>query len=56
MDLIREQEPNVIVIEKGEGELPDILPDGFDNLAKYNLIAYKSMHESLISWNLNHYF
>ena len=53
IDSTSQQKPNVIVIEKGEGELPDYLPDGFDDLAKYNLITYKSMHEVLDSWALD---
>lgn len=35
----------------GEG-LPLQLPDGLDVLRQYNLISYKSMHESFTGWVL----
>ncbi len=52
---IRKQLLDIVIIEKGEGKLPDNLPDGFNSLAKYNLITYKSMHESLNSWALDEF-
>jgi len=53
MDTIRKQKSDVIVIKKGEGKLPDSLPDGFDDLVKYNLITYRSLHETLDGWALD---
>ena len=49
---IRKQLLDIVIIEKGEGKLPDKLPDGFDDLVKHNLITYKSMHEPLDCWAL----
>ena len=49
---IRKQMLDIVIIEKGKGELPDKLPDGFDDLVEHNLITYKSMHEPLDCWAL----
>jgi len=49
----RKQILDIVIIKKGKGKLPNNMPDGFNNLAKYNLITYKSVHESLNSWTLN---
>ena len=51
----RKQMLDIVIIKKGVGKLPDNMPDGFDNLANYNLITYKSLHESLNSWALNEF-
>ena len=52
---LRKQLLDIVIIKKGKGKLPKNMPDGFDNLAKYNLITYKSLHESLNSWALDEF-
>ena len=49
---LRKQLLDVAVVRKDKGEFVGKLPDGLDNLAKYNLITYKSLHEPLDSWVL----
>ena len=49
----RKQLLDIVILEKGKGKLPDNLPDGFNDLAKYNLITYKSFHEPLDGWVLH---
>lgn len=50
---IQQQFLDVIIIEKAQGQVLDELPDGFDNLRKYNLLTYKSHHEPLNPWTLD---
>jgi len=42
-----------IILQKSTGKPPPFLPDGFDNLAEYNLVSYKSLHEPLDGWMLD---
>ena len=35
------------------GEILEELPDGLENLRKYNLLTYKSIHEPLDSWAID---
>ncbi len=34
---------DVLIVRRGEGNPPDELPDGFEELAAHNLLSYKSM-------------
>ncbi len=47
---LKKQFLDVVIIEKKEGRMPDVLPDGLENMAKHNLISYKSFHEPFDSW------
>ncbi|MCP4685766.1 MAG: hypothetical protein GY867_10030, partial [bacterium] len=50
---LRRQLLDIIIIERGDGERPDELPDGFDNLAAHNLVTFKSHREALNAWALD---
>ncbi len=41
---------DVLIVRRGEGNPPDELPDGFEELAAHNLLSYKSMHEPFDGW------
>jgi hypothetical protein len=43
---------DVVIVEQTEGPPVASLPDGLDNLAKYNLLTYKSHQETLDKWAL----
>ncbi len=43
---------DVVILEQTPGPLLTSLPDGLDNLAKYNLLTYKSHQETLDKWAL----
>jgi hypothetical protein len=43
---------DVAIVEQTEGPPVASLPDGLDNLAKYNLLTYKSHQETLDKWVL----
>ncbi len=47
---LKKQFLDVVIIEKKEGHIPDELPDGLENMAKHNLISYKSFRESFDDW------
>ena len=49
---IQEQFLDILIIKKSIGQPPSFLPDGLENLAKYNLLTYKSMREPLSSWTM----
>lgn len=50
---LQQQFVDVIVVERGKhAKLIDI-PDGLDNLARYNLMTYKSLREPLDDWTLD---
>lgn len=50
---LKQQYLDVIIIEeKTEGPVPE-LPDGIENLARHNLLTYKSLHEPLDGWALD---
>ena len=38
---------DILVVEEEEGKAPEVIPDGLEKMSKYNLISYKSIHESL---------
>jgi len=42
----------VVIVEQTEGPSVTTLPDGLDNLAKHNLLTYKSHQETLDKWAL----
>jgi hypothetical protein len=42
----------VLLIRKAPGPLPWHLPDGFEELAPYNLVTFKSDQEALDAWPL----
>jgi len=48
---LKKQFPDIVIIEKKEGQMPDELPDGFENMARHNLISYKSLHEPFDGWS-----
>ncbi|MCP4351881.1 MAG: hypothetical protein GY795_40985 [Desulfobacterales bacterium] len=41
---------DMLIIRKKEGNPPKELPDGFENLAIYNLLSYKSVQEPFDDW------
>lgn len=43
---------DVVILHKEAESFKDPLPDGLENLAKYNLISYKSLQEPLDDWTL----
>jgi len=45
----------VIIRMQTGGQIPE-LPDGLENLARHNLLSYKSRHETLDSWVLDELF
>lgn len=47
---IQQEYSDLIVIKKPQGQMPDDLPDGLDNLRQHNLFTYKSHQEALDSW------
>lgn len=50
---VKRQLLDVIIIEKGDGDPIDDLPDGLEHLSRHNLLTYKSHHEPLDSWTLD---
>lgn len=42
---------DILIIRRKEGYPPKELPDGFENLAPYNLLSYKSVHEPFDDWS-----
>ncbi len=50
---LRRQLLDIIIVERGDGDRPDELPDGFDNLAAHNLVTFKSHRETLGGWALD---
>jgi hypothetical protein len=49
---IQQQFLDVAIVEQTEGPSVASLPDGLDNLAKHNLLTYKSHQETLDKWTL----
>src|SRR5437016_5177490 len=50
---LKQQLLDVVIIRKEAAPLPCRLPDGFDDLAAYNLVSFKSYQEALDGWALN---
>jgi hypothetical protein len=44
---LKKQLLDVIIIEQEEGDVPNEVPDGLENLGPHNLMTYKSLHEPL---------
>ena len=49
---IKKQLLDVLVIHRESGPLNCRLPDGFEDLARYNLVTFKSYQEKLSEWSL----
>lgn len=49
---IKKQLLDVVILRKEEGPFNERLPDGFEDLAHYNLITFKSHQETLDDWAL----
>lgn len=50
-DLSRKQQfVDVIIIEENEGHHLTEIPDGLENLSRYNILSYKSFQESFSPW------
>ena len=47
---LKRQLLDVVILRKDKGRFNGLLPDGFDNLATYNLITFKSYREALDDW------
>jgi hypothetical protein len=50
---LKQQLLDVVLIRKGAAPLNCRLPDGFEELAPYNLISFKSYQEALSGWTLD---
>jgi hypothetical protein len=48
---LKKQFLDVVIIEKKDGQIPDELPDGLENMAAHNLVSYKSFRESFDDWS-----
>ena len=48
---LKKQMLDVVIIEKKEGQMPDELSDGLENMAKHNLLSYKSFREPFDDWS-----
>ncbi|MEM7536607.1 MAG: hypothetical protein AAF639_30775, partial [Chloroflexota bacterium] len=49
---VQEQFLDILILNTKPGKYPAPLPDGLDNLNTYNLISYKSLHESMSVWTI----
>src|SRR3954447_2368553 len=49
---LKQQFIDLVLIRKGPGPLPRLLPDGFEDLAAHNLLTFKSHQEALDAWAL----
>jgi hypothetical protein len=49
---LKKQLLDVVVLRRDEGPFSERLPDGLDNLARHNLITFKSHQEALDDWAL----
>jgi len=50
---LKHQFLDVVIIEQAAGQPIAELPDGLENLARHNLMTYKSPRESLVGWSLD---
>jgi hypothetical protein len=50
---LKQQFLDVVIIEQESGKPLAEVPDGLDNLAKHNLLTYKSLRQTLNSWALD---
>jgi hypothetical protein len=49
----KQQRLDVIIIEQTKGPPLVEVPDGLENLSKYNLLTYKSHHQPLDAWTID---
>jgi len=49
---IKQQFLDLIIVHKGLGPIPRQLPDGFESLARYNLVTFKSYQEALDAFTI----
>lgn len=52
---VQQQRLDIVIVKHGDDDgamVPD-LPDGLDNLAKHNLVTYKSLRQPLEDWTLD---
>src|SRR5437660_1461127 len=49
---LKKQLLDVVILRKRRGRFTGRLPDGFDDLANYNLITFKSHQDALDDWAL----
>ncbi|MFO0927023.1 MAG: hypothetical protein U0736_08270 [Gemmataceae bacterium] len=49
---VKQQFVDLVLVRQGSGQLPQPLPDGFDDLATHNLVTFKSHQEALDGWAL----
>jgi hypothetical protein len=49
---LKKQLLDVVILRRDEGVFNERLPDGLDNLARFNLITFKSFQEALDDWAL----
>ena len=50
---VKQQYVDLLLIRQKSGQLPQPLPDGFDNLAVHNIVTFKSHQEPLDSWAIH---
>jgi hypothetical protein len=50
---LSQQFVDLVLIRRGPGPIPRRLPDGFEDLAAYNLVTFKSYQEALDAWALD---
>ncbi len=50
---LKQQVLDILIIEQGQGLRPRELPDGLENFARYNLLTFKSLRQSLNAWALD---
>ena len=50
---VKRQFLDIVVLRRHSGPMNELLPDGLENIATYNLITYKSVHEALDSWTID---
>jgi hypothetical protein len=49
---LKKQLLEVVILRRGEGTFRERLPDGLEDLARHNLITFKSYQETLDDWSL----
>ena len=50
---VKRQFLDIVILRRHSGQMNELLPDGLENIATYNLITYKSAHEALDSWTID---
>ncbi len=50
---LKQQVLDILIIEQGQGMRPRALPDGLENLARHNLLTFKSLRQPLNAWALD---